>query len=187
MSRSLDNMFVILCGPPFCGKSVVSDLVFDDTALIRPSDWMPENFESLKPDLVKDYRITCWKLAIEKTEEALQESPDLVVLDQGNNKFNTIRDLISVARDNGHTIALLYVNSTFALCRKRSGDNWIGDDAWRVCLGNIKMSLPKYRDACDKFVVVDNNDSLDVLASEISSIRSKLCLDTSTHSHMTSI
>lgn len=170
-------MFVILCGPPFCGKSVVSDLVFDSDALIRPSDWMPENFESLKPDIIKDYRITCWKLAMEKTEESLRESSDLVVLDQGNNKFNTVRDLISVAKENGHKTALLYVNLTFALCRERSGDDWIGDDVWRSCLGNIKMSLPKYRDVCDKFVVVDNNDSLDALASETLSIRSKLCLD----------
>jgi predicted kinase len=162
-------VLVLLCGPPFCGKSTVADLAFNSDSIIRPSDWMPDNYQVLGGDAVKDYRIVCWKIALEKTEESIEESDpsETIVVDQGNNKFDTAKSIIKLAKKHNHKIVLLYVNAKFALCKDRSGDDWIGDEIWQLCLDNIKESLPKYKKACDKFVIVDNNDDIDMLSDKV--------------------
>jgi predicted kinase len=175
-------MLIILCGMPFSGKSTLVDEMFmikpgeyNSHCLLRPADWMPEPLNNMDKEFIKDYRVTCWHMALDKTEKALLDfgSNKVIILDQGNHRYDDVRHLIYVAKENKHKIILIYVNTRMAICHDRSGSKWVGKEIWKSALHNIKGSLPKYKKACDDFVVVDNNGTIPDLRLIIPNIRSK--------------
>lgn len=166
--------FVVMCGLPSSGKSVVADLLLKyqpQANLIRPSDWMPENIEALSPDAERDYRLECWKLAIEKTEEILAEiTPDnCLILDCGNSKFRTLSHIITEAQRRDHTVLLVFVDCKLAVCMARAPK--IPKSVFEEYVGHLKDSLPKYKKACDRFHVVHNNGTLEQLGDMVREIR----------------
>ena len=166
--------FVIMCGLPSSGKSVVADFLLRDqprASLIRPSDWMPSNIDVLSSEQEKDFRLECWKLALEKTEEALAElAPDeCLILDCGNSKFHTLSHIITEAKRRGHSVLFLFVDCKLATCIIRAPK--IPKSVFEGYVGNLKDSLPKYKKACDRFHVVRNNGTLEQLGVEVREIR----------------
>jgi len=166
--------FVIMCGLPSSGKSVVADFLLRDQQqanLIRPSDWMPENIDVLTPDAERDFRLECWKLAIEKTEEALTEitPDDCLILDCGNSKFRTLSHVIAEAQRRGHIVLLVFVDCKLATCMARAPK--ISKSVFEKYVADLKDSLPKYKKACDRFHVVRNNGTLDQLSDGVREIR----------------
>jgi len=175
-------VLIIMCGPPGCGKSKVVDLLLTevDADCVRPSDWMPENIETLGPQLERDYRIQCWKTGIEKAQELVKDLPDseIIILDCANAKYHTADPTIRLANKLGHKTVLLYVNAKSFKCRDRMGENWIGDDIFANYIEDIKTSLPKYRKSCRSLLVIDNNSDTEMLVKKVEVIRGKLCLST---------
>ena len=175
-------MLIIMCGPPGSGKSTVADLFLEeiDADLIRPSDWMPDNIETLGGELEREYRIQCWRTAIEKTKElVITVSPEeLIVLDCANAKYHTIDPTIQKAKRAGHEIVLLYVNTPRSVCKERMADDWVGDETFNGYVDNIKTSLPKYKRTCNKFLVINNHSCQGDLTNSVEAIRDKLCQPT---------
>lgn len=167
-------MFVIVCGMPWSGKSAAVDILFprdttemfiDGNCIIRPEEWIPKNIEAMGPDAEKNYRVTVWQMAMEKTDEALGDV-DIscaVVLDQGNHKFHTVEQLIRKAKSIGHEVVLLYISAKLPACQERAGDRWFGRGIWDDCVEHLKISLPKYKSVCDRFLVLNNHGSLEEL------------------------
>ena len=105
-------MLIIMCGPPGSGKSTVADLFLEeiDADLIRPSDWMPDNIETLGGELEREYRIQCWRTAIEKTKElVITVSPEAELIGILN-----IQKIGHLIEDCGH-IGVMYWHN-LSLC-----------------------------------------------------------------------
>src|SRR5690606_7978838 len=122
-------------------------IVDDHICLLRPSDWMPPSFESLDDEFIKGYRLTCYSMALEKVNQAITDFSNgyTIILDQGNHKYDDLRHSINTAKQNGHKVVLLFVNSCTKICKERAGDKWVGDDNWSSSISKVKESLPKYK------------------------------------------
>ena len=169
-------MFILTSGLPASGKSKAIDIlsIGRNWNVIRPSDWVPDNLSTLGAEDGRAYRIACWSLAIEKTKEAIaRTSPrEVIVLDSGNSKFNTVAMLIADAKTALHKVVLLFVHASVGLCLERNGD--LTESLLRDYVGRLKQSLPHYKRVCDLFLPVRNNGSLEELASELHGVRLKL-------------
>lgn len=145
-----------------------------DWNIIRPSDWVPDNLPTLGAEMERAYRIGCWSLAIEKTKEAIiQTSPrEVIVLDSGNSKFNTVATLIADAKAALHKVVMLFIYANSNLCLERNGT--LTESLLCEYVDRLKQSLPRYKRACDLFLSVRNNGSLEELGLELHNIRLRL-------------
>jgi predicted kinase len=142
--------------------------------IIRPSDWIPENLSKLDDETQRSYNINCWSVALEKTKEAIEEiSPtDIIVLDACNSKYTTTISLITNARKHLHRAVLLFVQSDSNLCLSRNSKitKLLLDDY----VNRFKTSLPEYKKACDLFLIVRNNGTIEQLTTELRGVLVKL-------------
>jgi len=172
-------MLILMCGLPGCGKSLCVDILLEgiDADLVRPSDWMPDNIDQLGPDARREYGLACWKTAIDTTRDFIDAcgDDDIIILDCGNSKYHTVAPIIKEAKKCGHRVVLLYVNASSDKCEDRLGDEWIGEDTASQYMRSIKKSLPKYKKACHKFLVVHNNSEPKDLRESVDTLRGKLC------------
>lgn len=172
-------MLILMCGLPFSGKSAVVDILVKHSSpwVIRPEDWLPDDFASKSPDDQKNFRLECWRTALTQVEGAVEEREptEVVILDCGNSKFAPLRALLRMAKRHGHKRAVLYVNSRVVQCQERAGDQWIGEDVAKSYVRNMRDSLPKFRERCDQLVVIDNTGALDNLEQNTLVAWSKLC------------
>jgi hypothetical protein len=162
---------------PGAGKSRAIDILAKGQKwhLIRPSDWIPENLSTLDIETQRAYNIECWSMAIDKCKEAIVEVQprEIIVLDSCNSKFNTLRVLITEARQKLHKVVLLFIQSNSNLCLAR--DAKLTQSLLNDYVDRFKESLPKYKQACDSFSVVKNNGTLEQLEFELRTIWKKLC------------
>ena len=174
-------MLVLMCGLPSCGKSAVVDIISEKSGstvwVVRPSDWLPDNIDQLDPEEEKNYRIECWRTAISNTEEAVEkcDPSDAVILDCGNSKFRPLNGLLRTAKRNGHKLFVLYVNSSAVQCEARAGKQFVPAKVVKSYIESIRDSLPKFKSKCDRIIVVENTDTLDVLEQNALTAWSKLC------------
>jgi dephospho-CoA kinase len=170
-------MFILTCGLPGSGKSKVIDILSAGLGwhIIRPSDWIPDDLSALDEKTEREYLIGCWSLAIDKAKEAIAQIPprDVIVLDSGNSKFNTTRLLICDAKKMFHKVAMLFVNSNVSLCKTRNTK--LTDTLLRDYAERFKSSLPLYKKACDLFLVVNNNGTIEHLETELHDVLKILC------------
>lgn len=170
-------MLILMCGLPFCGKSTAVDMVSGRIWVIRPEDWLPENLGEMDGEEVKNFRIECWRTALTKAEEAVEErdSADVIILDCGNSKFRPLRGLLRIAKRNGHKRAIWYVNSRPAQCEERAGEDWVGPSVVKSYVENIRDSLPKFKSKCDQIVITENAGTLEDLKQNVHTAWSRLC------------
>lgn len=164
---------------PASGKSKVVDMLHNRNNtkwhIIRPSDWIPENIAVIDEESQRAYNTACWSLAIEKAHEAICDinPKEIIVLDTCNSKYNTVVTLIADAKSAMHRVVLLFVQSTMQLCLERNAG--ISEALLRTYMDSFKISLPKYKKACDMFVVIKNIGTLEKLETELHEPWKKLC------------
>jgi len=162
--------FIMMCGMPFSGKTEVSKIIYKNTKsrlLISPEEWMPANLESLQSGEEMAFRTVCWETAIQKTEMALREDIELVVLNQCNAKHLHVSQLLSSAKDSGREAITLYVRCPVDICAKRAGDRWIGDQIASRYIDDFLIALPIYKKKSDLLLVIDNTCELGDLESVV--------------------
>lgn len=162
-----------MVGLPFAGKSVVVDILSEhlDVQVVRPSDWCSD---SGSEEEIRQERIAAWQIALEKIEQLIPNLSATIILDCGNSKFSTISDLIYQAKRRGHVVALVYVNARGSKCQQHAGAKWVPADVYEMYVNRLKESLPKYKKACNRMVVVNNHGTLVELRSAVTSIVSLL-------------
>ena len=163
-------MLVILCGLPSAGKSTVVDLFkTQGDVLLRPEDWAPQNLHTLGEEAEKEYRIQCWKMAIEKAADAVSEFglDRRIILDCVNAKFFLLASIIGKAKTNKHRVVLVFVTARVARCEERSG---LSHDVFDAYVDNLKDSIPRYKQACDDIIVINNDLTKDELASALKQV-----------------
>ena len=174
-------MLILMCGLPFCGKSVVLDIITEKTELsiciIRPEDWLPDDIDNLSAEEEKKYRIECWRTAISAVEDEVEQRDpsEMIVLDCANSKYGPLESLLRRAKRNGHKLVVLYVNARPTQCEARAGDHWVGAKVVGNYVENIKDSLPKFKSKCDRIIIIENTDTLDVLKQNAPTAWSRLC------------
>ena len=174
-------MLVLMCGLPSCGKSAAIDIIMEASkssiCVIRPEDWLPSNIDELDEQEEKNYRIECWRTALSAVEEEVEQRDpsEAIVLDCANSKFKPLASLLRRAKRNGYKLAVLYVNARPAQCEARAGDHWVGAKVAGNYVANIKDSLPKFKSKCDRIVIIENTDTLDVLKQNAPTAWSRLC------------
>ena len=90
------------------------------------------------------------------------------MLDQCNLKHDQTKGVIRAAKKNKHMIVVLFVNAKPSVCKSRGKP--LKSNVWRGCFDDLQVSLPKYKSASDRFIVVDNNGECD-----LSEVRGLLC------------
>lgn len=170
-------MLILTCGIPSSGKSRAIDILSTgrNWNIIRPSDWVPDNLSTLGEDMERSYRIECWSIAIDKTREAIAHTcpKDVIVLDSGNSKYNTVAVLVGEAKVALHKVAVLFVYANSSLCISRNAT--LTESLVRNYVDRLKASLPLYKRFCDLFLPVQNNGTIEELESELHNIRNILC------------
>ena len=167
-------MFVIMCGLPSAGKSTVVDLFkTQGDVLLRPEDWAPQNLHTLGEEAEKEYRIQCWKMAIEKAADAVSEFgfDRRIILDCVNAKFFSLASIIGKAKTNKHRVVLVFVTARVARCEERSG---LSHDVFDAYVDNLKDSIPRYKQACDDIIVVSNDGTKSELECAVKTISLRL-------------
>ena len=165
---------IIMCGLPSAGKSTVVDLFkTQGDVLLRPEDWAPQNLHTLGEEAEKEYRIQCWKMAIEKAADAVSEFgfDRRIILDCVNAKFFSLASIIGKAKTNKHRVVLVFVTARVAICEERSG---LSHDIFDGYVDNLKDSIPRYKQACDDVIVIKNDGSKNDLDEAVKSILPRL-------------
>ena len=168
-------MLILMSGLPSSGKSVVVDMFKSgNDLLLRPEDWMPNNIDILGADAEKEYRIACWKMAIEKSLEAVIETKpsSRIILDCTNSKFFSIASLIGQAKAYKHRVVLVFVSAKVQCCEQRSG---LARSIYDEYVENFKHSLPRYKSACDDIIVIRNDGDKQELIGTVSKIAGRIC------------
>lgn len=173
-------MFIIMCGLPKSGKTTVSKKLFaSNECVLRPEDWCPSGLDNLSPDKAERYRIASWETSLEITRDAItsKSSNEIIVLDQCNANYYQLATTISLAKDRGHVVVLLYVNCNSDECVRRSNNrinHILVDNYSRMILNSLK----DYNTACDFAVVVNNNGTFEELDAILVGVVDKLCQNT---------
>jgi len=174
-------MLVLMCGLPHCGKSTAIDIIAEKSKsslwIVRPEEWLPDNLDELDQNEQRHYQIECWRTAVSDAESRVDGRPDstITVLDCANSKIRPLNGLLKLAKRNGHRTAMLYVNSRPSQCEARAGDKWVGLEIIKSYIQNIRDSLPKFKNKCDRVIIIDNTDTIDVLEQKALDAWSRLC------------
>lgn len=175
-------MIVLICGLPKSGKSVFVDKLFGiECHLIRPSDYIPNNYENMPNDIQQNLNIEAWKVGIETAEDILKDIREqddysqVLVYDMCNKNSNPLEYTLKSEKRRGHKIVVIYINCPTKVCKDRCG---FSDEIMNTYVEGFKKSLPKYKSISNEFIVVDNKGSLEDLDEHANNIRDKLCLNT---------
>jgi len=168
-------MFVIMCGLPLSGKTCVSKVLFDfeNDWVLRPSDYLPLNFDTLNENEKSRYYTASWQISIQNIEKLLLklDNDRIIVLDCCNSKSNAISNLMCIAHREKHKICLVYVSSDSKSCIERSGDNTIGYDIIKKYIVGLKSSLQVYKKKCDRIIVIKNDGTIEQLISKCEQVK----------------
>ncbi len=174
-------MIVIMCGLPFSGKSTVVNALFDRAShyIIRPDDFIPENTMSLNADMQRSIKIEAYNISIEKLQEyskTLDES-ETVVLDMCNRDYSVLNQSFVSARKHGHKIITIFVHTSLTNCKARAPKP-LENSVFTKYIDAFHFSLPKFKKLSDSFIIVQNDEPIEVVAVKLADVRQMLCHNT---------
>ena len=157
-------MILLMSGFPYAGKTEFIKILLDKvdhnkSIHINPKNFYVENFEDLDDDEKSAVGITAWEMSIERAHKCLDllSNEALIILDTCCAKFNTIQSLISDAKNSGHKMYCVFVNSSIENRKIRASGKNIESFEQRYA-EDFLHTLPKLKEESDKFMIVHNND-----------------------------
>ena len=149
-------MIIIMSGLPYSGKTTYVDSNHNDSIVIDPKNYYPDDFESLDKEERSEIAIAAWGLSVSELYDEIKSERDssIIVHDTCGSSISYLLDTCLVARNNKHKIRFIYVNTPLKVCRKRSGGE-IDDSVFRRYIKKFKDILPIMKKQANEFTIID--------------------------------
>lgn len=159
-------MILFVAGYPLAGKSEFCHILCEELQkeerkippeLISPAEWQPDNYDQLPEPERREYAISAWEVAIERTQQAITNKRNrnsLIILDTAASKLLTMRPLFHFARLRGHHVIYAIISSDLADRQSRTTrDLSLLEEEYTKA---FRESIPALKRVSDTFLVIKN-------------------------------